>query len=84
MAKSGSAGRSRAPAALHDLPATRGERRASGKAARKRAGRGSLGYWAEGERGHDPVRTILAQNQIRTPELVGIRHGRMTDRKSVV
>jgi uncharacterized protein (DUF2252 family) len=78
MARSGSPGRSRAPAALHDLPATTGERRASGKAARKRAGRGSLGYWAEDDRGHDPVRTILAQNQIRTAELVGIRHRRMT------
>jgi uncharacterized protein (DUF2252 family) len=78
MARSGSRGRSRAPAALHDLPATRDERRASGKAARKRAGRGSLAHWAEGERGHDPVATILAQNQIRASELVGIRHQRMT------
>jgi len=78
MAKSGSPGRSRGPAALHDLPATSGERRASGKAARKRARRGALGYWAEDERGHDPVPTILAQNQIRAQELVGIRHRRMT------
>ena len=78
MAKSGSPARSRGPAALHDLPATSGERRASGKAARKRARRGALGYWAEDERGHDPVPTILAQNQIRAQELVGIRHRRMT------
>ncbi|MGH3273286.1 MAG: DUF2252 domain-containing protein [Streptosporangiaceae bacterium] len=65
------------PAALHDLPATSDERRAAGKAARKRARRGTLGYWAEQERGHDALRTILAQNQIRVPELVPIRHQRM-------
>jgi uncharacterized protein (DUF2252 family) len=78
MAKSGSPGRSSAPAARRDIPATRGERRGSGKAARKRAGRGAMGYWAEDERGHDSVQTILAQNQIRAQELVGIRHGRMS------
>ncbi len=78
MAKSGSPGPSRAPAVLPDLPATRSERRATGKAARKRARRGSLGYWAEEERGHDPLKTITAQNQIRVPELVPIRHRRMT------
>jgi uncharacterized protein (DUF2252 family) len=65
------------PAALHDLPATSGERRAAGKAARKRARRGTLGYWAEQERGHDALQTILAQNQIRVPELVPVRHQRM-------
>jgi uncharacterized protein (DUF2252 family) len=37
-----------------------------------------MGYWAEEERGHDSVQTILAQNQIRAHELVGIRHGRMS------
>ncbi len=65
------------PAALHDLSATSDERRAAGKAARKRARRGTLGYWAEEERGHDALKTILAQNQIRVPELVPIRHQRM-------
>src|SRR6476660_379222 len=65
------------PAALHDLAATSEERRAAGKAARKRARRGTLGYWAEPERGHDALKTILAQNQIRVPELVPIRHQRM-------
>ncbi len=65
------------PGALHDLPATGGERRAAGKAARKRARRGTLGYWAEEERGHDALKTILAQDQIRVPELVPIRHQRM-------
>ena len=65
------------PAVRHDLAATSGERRAAGKAARKRAPRGSLGYWAEEERGHDALQTILAQNQIRVPELVPLRHQRM-------
>ncbi len=65
------------PAALPDLPATSGERRAAGKAARKRAGRGTLGHWEEGERGHDALATILAQNRIRDPGLVPIRHQRM-------
>jgi len=37
-----------------------------------------MGYWAEDQRGHDPVQTILAQNQIRAADLVGIRHRRMT------
>jgi uncharacterized protein (DUF2252 family) len=62
---------------LPDLPATGDERRAAGKAARKRAGRGTLGHWDEGERGQDALETILAQNQVRIPELVPIRHQRM-------
>ena len=57
--------------------ATEGERRAVGRAARKRVRRGTLGYWSEGERGHDALETILAQNQLRVPELVPIRHQRM-------
>jgi uncharacterized protein (DUF2252 family) len=62
---------------LHDLQATSDERRASGKAARKRAQRGTLGYWAEADRNQDALETILAQNQIRIPELLPIRHHRM-------
>jgi uncharacterized protein (DUF2252 family) len=65
------------PPVLHDLPATSAERRAAGKAARKRAKRRTLGSWYEEERGHDALDTILAQNQIRVPELVPIRHQRM-------
>ncbi len=68
---------SAAPAARHDLPATGNERHATGKAARKRASRGTLGSWSEHERGHDALRTILAQNQIRVPGLVPLRHQRM-------
>ena len=67
----------RPPAALPDLAATGAERRAAGKAARKRAGRGALGHWAEEDRGHDALETILAQNLIRVPELAPLRHQRM-------
>ena len=58
---------------------TIGERRASGKAARKRSGRGSLGSWAEQDRQHDALETLLAQNKIRDPDLVPIRHQRMAE-----
>jgi uncharacterized protein (DUF2252 family) len=78
MTGAGPPTRPRPPAVLADLPATEGERRTSGRAARKRAARGTLGYWAEDDRGHDALKTILAQNQLRAPELVSIRHQRMS------
>jgi uncharacterized protein (DUF2252 family) len=62
---------------LPDLPATTQERRALGKAARKRAPRGTPGSWDDQERGHDALQTILDQNQIRDPGLVPLRHHRM-------
>jgi uncharacterized protein (DUF2252 family) len=68
---------STAAAELRDLPATSGERRASGKAARQRAPRGGLGHWDEADRGHDALESILAQNQIRVPGLLPIRYQRM-------
>ncbi len=77
MTRPGAPRRPRPSAVLADLPATDGERRASGRAARKRVRRGTLGYWAEDDRGHDALETILAQNQLRVPELVPIRHQRM-------
>jgi uncharacterized protein (DUF2252 family) len=77
MAESNSLDPSPSPAAMHDLPATGKERRASGKGARKQVTRGTLGHWAEENRGHDAAATILAQNQIRVPGLVPIRHHRM-------
>src|SRR5579863_168217 len=58
---------------MPDLRATAGERRAAGKAARKNA----PASWAAEDRGHDALDTILAQNKIRVPELVPIRHYRM-------
>jgi uncharacterized protein (DUF2252 family) len=76
MTQSSSPTRSRLPM-LPDLPATDGERRARGKAARERARRGTLGHWAQEDRRHDALKTILAQNQIRVPELVPLRHQRM-------
>src|SRR5579862_6313090 len=63
---------------MPDLRATAGERRAAGKAARKNAPRSALASWAAEDRGHDALDTILAQNKIRVPELVPIRHYRMT------
>jgi uncharacterized protein (DUF2252 family) len=63
--------------ALPDLAATSDERRASGRAARRRARRGRLGDWTEADRGHDALGTILAQDQIRVPGLIPIRHHRM-------
>src|SRR5215472_3045558 len=77
MTESRSPGPPRSAGVLHDLPATSGERRACGRAARKQARRGGLGNWEEGDRGHDALETILAQNQIRVPELVPLRHHRM-------
>src|SRR5258705_7017835 len=77
MADSDSPDPSPSPAGMHDLPATGQERRASGKGARKRVTRGTLGHWAEENRGHDAAATILAQNQIRVSGLVPIRHHRM-------
>ena len=66
------------PAGLPDLPATTGERRASGQAARRRARRAGLGRWAEEDREHDALQAILAQNQIRVPDLLPLRHQRMS------
>ena len=62
---------------MPDLRATAGERRAAGKAARKKTPRSALASWAAEDRGHDALDTILAQNKIRVPELVPIRHYRM-------
>ena len=66
-----------APAPVRDLRETLEERRATGQAARQQAPRSALGHWDETARGHDALETILAQNLIRVPELVPIRHGRM-------
>jgi uncharacterized protein (DUF2252 family) len=77
MSESGSSKAPAPPGGLPDLQATIGERRASGQAARKRARRGALGHWAEEEREHDALQAILAQNQIRVPDLLPLRHQRM-------
>jgi uncharacterized protein (DUF2252 family) len=54
------------------------ERRAAGRAARKRLARGQLAGWDRTE-GTDPLAAIFAQNRIRLPELVPIRHARMAE-----
>jgi uncharacterized protein (DUF2252 family) len=77
MTESTSSRPSLSSSALPDLRATSDERRGSGRAARNRAKRGTLASWDEAERGRDPLETVLAQNQIRVPELVPIRHQRM-------
>jgi len=76
MAESSSPGPSPSPMP-HDLAETSAERRARGKGARRLAPRGGLGSWGEADRGHDALKTILAQSQVRAPELVPIRHHRM-------
>src|SRR5690348_17248057 len=70
-------GASSSGAAPHDLAATGAERRAHGKGARQRVPRRGLGAWREEDRGHNPLKTILAQNQMRDPGLVPLRHQRM-------
>src|SRR5690348_9537296 len=77
MTESGSPASAGSPAKPHDLAATSKERRAMGKAARKRVRRGTLGYWAEKDRRNDALEAILAQNQLRVPELAPVRHQRM-------
>jgi uncharacterized protein (DUF2252 family) len=65
------------PSMPHDLSATRDERRAAGKRARAFAPRRTLAQWREASRGHDTLDTLLAQNQIRVPELAALRNHRM-------
>jgi uncharacterized protein (DUF2252 family) len=64
--------------APHDIAATTEERRSCGKAARNRTPRGTLGHWSDADREYDALRTILAQNEIRVPELIPLRHHRMS------
>ena len=65
------------PFTLPDLAETNEERRKAGKSARQRVPRSKVGHWDPSCRTHDSLTTILAQNEIRVPELVPIRHGRM-------
>ncbi|MGK9269799.1 DUF2252 domain-containing protein [Williamsia muralis] len=48
-----------------------------GREARLLVPRRELGTWNPKERGHDPLQTILSQSQLRAPDLLPIRHGRM-------
>ena len=64
-------------AARHDTAASVEERRALGRQARVLAPREGVGDWDEHARGHDPIGTILAQNDIRLAEVVPLRHQRI-------
>ncbi len=61
----------------HDVAATVAERREAGRHSRILAPRHGIGEWSESERGHDPLTTLVAQNAIRLPELLPLRHERM-------
>lgn len=63
--------------ARHDFAASTEERRDLGRQSRILAPREGLGDWDERSRGHDPIETILAQNDARLAEVVPIRHERM-------
>jgi uncharacterized protein (DUF2252 family) len=64
-------------ATRHDLAATAAERRELGRQSRVLAPREGIGEWDEAVRGHDALETIVAQNNIRLPELVPLRNQRM-------
>lgn len=55
-----------------------GERRAAGRAARERVPCRRLADWDPATRGHDPLGTVLAQNEDRVGDLVPIRMSRMS------
>ena len=63
---------------VHLNPDTVEDRRARGKAARKRAPRQTLGVWEPGDDRPDALGLLEAQNDIRVPDLVPIRSGRMS------
>ena len=54
------------------------ERVATGKAARKLVPRKAHAQWSEAQRTHDPVALLQQQAETRVPDLVPIRHGRMS------
>jgi uncharacterized protein (DUF2252 family) len=58
---------------LAPLP-SRAHRKARGKAARTRLPPGEIGRWRADR---DAIAVVLAQNAVRVPELVPLRHGRM-------
>src|SRR4029079_9734833 len=47
------------------------------RSARKIAPRSAKADWDPRDREHDPLATILAQNEMRAQDLVPLRHGRM-------
>jgi uncharacterized protein (DUF2252 family) len=65
-----------APSSVHSQLPSAAERLATGRAARERVKRSELAGW-ERMGAKDPVALISAQNAIRLPELLPIRHSRM-------
>ena len=61
---------------VNPIPTT-ADRLERGRAARRYAPRSALGTWAPGDDRDDPVAVLVAQNDIRNPDLVALRHGRM-------
>jgi uncharacterized protein (DUF2252 family) len=59
-------------------PLTSGESEAAGKAARRRTPRSALGEWGRSAKRKSPVEILKGQDTTRVPELVPIRHGRMS------
>ena len=59
-------------------PLTPGESEAAGKAARRRTPRSALGEWGRSAKRKSPVEILVGQDRTRVPELVPIRHGRMS------
>ena len=59
-------------------PLTPGESEAAGKAARRRTPRSALGEWGRSAKRKSPVEILKGQDTTRVPELVPIRHGRMS------
>lgn len=49
-----------------------------GRESRALVSRRELGKWNPENRGHDALQTVLAQSDIRAPDLLPIRHGRMS------
>jgi len=58
--------------AAHDLAADEHGAPSERRQARAHAPLEQLGEWDEGDRGHDALETLLAQNAIRVPELLPI------------
>jgi len=54
------------------------DRRATGRATRESLPRRAVGDWEPGARRHDALEIVLAQSATRVPELVQVRHGRMS------
>jgi uncharacterized protein (DUF2252 family) len=71
-------GRVTAAASIHARPPSPAERHAAGRAARERLEPSDLAGWVRTD-ATDPVAIIAAQNEIRLPELLPIRHARMAD-----